>query len=75
MKVVAAELGPARAVKERLASHLHAEPAVVGVGLMRRTGGWAVKVNLVAASSTLGLPPSLDGVEIEIDVTGQVVAR
>lgn len=75
MSVVAADLPRARSVKERLSEQLRAAAEVTGVGLMRRAGGWSVKVNLARPAPELDLPSHIDGVEIITDVTGPIVAR
>jgi hypothetical protein len=75
VSVVAADLQRARAVKAQLAERLRTEPDVNGVGLARRPGGWAVKVNLVRSAPQLALPSQIDGVEIYTDVVGPIVAQ
>lgn len=75
VSVVAADLHRARTVKDQLVEHLRGEPLVNGVGLMRRPGGWAVKVNLLRPAPKLKLPEQIDGVEIFTDVVGPIVAR
>lgn len=75
MSSVAADLPRARNVKDQLAERLRAEPAVNGVGVMRRPNGWAVKVNLVHPAPQLQLPSEIDGVEVHVDVVGPIVAQ
>ena len=75
MSVVAADLPRARAVKDKLSGQLHAATEVTGVGLTRRPGGWAVKVNLLRPAPQLDLPSHIDGVEIITDVTGPIIAQ
>jgi hypothetical protein len=75
VSVVAADLQHAREVKNQLAERLRAAPEVNGIGLARRPGGWAVKVNLLRSAPQLDLPSQIDGVEICTDVVGPIVAR
>ena len=75
VSVVTANLRRARAVKESLSEQLRATSEVTGVGLTRRKGGWAVKVNLLRPAPQLRLPSHVDGVEIITDVTGPIVAQ
>lgn len=72
---VAADLARARTVKNKMAQRLFQAPEVIGVGLTRRPGGWAVKVNLLRPAPHLNLPSQIDGVEIVTDETGPIVAR
>lgn len=75
MSLVGADLQHARAIKDQLSDRLRAEPDVNGVGLVRRWDGWAVKVNLIRPAPQLGLPARIDGVEIQTDVVGPIVAQ
>ena len=75
VSVVAADLPRARAVKDKLTDQLRTEAEVTGVGLARRPGGWAVKVNLLGPTPKLHIPSHIDGVEIITDVTGPIVAQ
>jgi len=72
---VTADLTRARAVKDKLSEQLRSATEVTGVGLARRPGGWAVKVNLQQPAPRLDLPSYIDGVEIITDITGPIVAR
>lgn len=72
---MAADLPRARTVKDNLSKQLRGTPDVNGVGLMRRQDGWAVKVNLSRPAPHLHLPSHIEGVEIVIDITGQIVAQ
>ena len=75
VSVVGADLQHARAVKDQLTERLRGEPAVNGIGLVRHNGGWAVKVNLARPAPYLRLPGRIDGVEIQTDVIGPIVAQ
>ncbi|HTX11635.1 MAG TPA: hypothetical protein VME22_23640 [Solirubrobacteraceae bacterium] len=75
MSSVGADLEHARAVKDQLAECLRGEPAVNGIGVTRHHGGWAVKVNLVRPAPQLRLPKQIDGVEIQTDLIGPIVAQ
>jgi hypothetical protein len=75
VSIVGADLQHARAVKDQLTERLRGESIVNGVGLARHRGGWAVKVNLVRPAPQLRLPSQIDGVEIQTDVVGPIVAQ
>jgi hypothetical protein len=75
VKLLGTDLEHARAVKDQLSDRLRAEPDVNGIGLLRRTDGWAVKVNLIRPAPELRLPAQIDGVDIHTDVVGPIVAQ
>jgi hypothetical protein len=70
-----ADLAQARAVKLQIAERLRAVPEVNGIGLVRNTGGWAVKVNLLRSAPGLMLPAEIDGVAIAVDIIGPIVTQ
>lgn len=72
---MSADLQHARAVKDQLTERLRGEPDVNGVGIARRPDGWAVKVNLLRPAPQLRLPGQIDGVEIQTDVVGPIIAQ
>lgn len=72
----AVTLKQARAAKQAALACLREVDEVVGVGITRVAGQYAVKVNLrepVEAKTTL--PTEIDGVPICIEVTGQIRKR
>lgn len=69
-----ASLEQARAVKEEVARRLAGAGEVVGVGLTKARGGYAVKVNLKEPPRG-PVPDEVDGVPLLIDVVGVVRKR
>ena len=72
---VAAALDDARAAKVTLAARLAGEPAVVGIGVGRAPGGWAVRVDLARPVPELALPGEIDGVPVLVTVVGRIRAQ
>ncbi len=72
-----AGIGEARAAKREIAALLRDNPVVNGVGLARRGGEYAVKVNLVADDTELrrSLPGSIGGAAVLIEVVGPLRAQ
>lgn len=69
-------LDQARAAKPRVHELLRDVPQLAGVGITRVGEGYAVKVNLSAASEDgIDLPTEVDGVPIRIEIVGQVRKR
>ena len=67
------QLEAARAVKEKAAKLMERFGQVCGVGITRREGVYAVKVNLeVEPSSSDKLPEEIDGVPIVVRVIGSI---
>lgn len=66
-------LEQARAAKARVLAVFERLAPVVGVGVTRLNGGYAVKVNLRAAppEGTV-LPASVDGVPVRVEVVGTI---
>jgi hypothetical protein len=69
-----ASIDAARAAKDKLGERLAGEALVNGVGLARSGEGWAVKVNLLRAAPDLDLPAEVDGVEVRVEVVGEIKA-
>jgi hypothetical protein len=69
-------LEKARAAKELALQRFRAIGKVVGVGITRVGGEYAIKVNL---SEPVGpeteLPAEIDGVRVRVEVTGPIRAR
>jgi hypothetical protein len=69
-------LGEAQAAKRAALRRFETLGKVVGVGITRVAGEYAVKVNLsepVEAGTTL--PTEIDGVPVHVEVTGSIRAR
>jgi len=66
----------ARAAKEKTFSVFSSLAAVVGVGITRIDSGYGVKVNLAQPPGPhVGLPDTVDGVPIRIEVVGNLRKR
>lgn len=72
-----AGIGEARAAKREVADLLRGNPHVNGVGVAKRGGDYAVKVNLVADDTELRrlLPRSVGGAPVVVEVVGPLRAR
>ena len=69
-------LEKARAAKKTALRHLRSWEHVVGVGITRISGKYAVKVNLSEPPEPgTELPDEIDGVPVRIEVTGTIRAR
>jgi hypothetical protein len=69
-------LDEARAAKERARSLFAEKASVVGIGLIRVGDGYGVKVNLEAPlAPDAGLPESIDGVPVRLEVVGSIRER
>jgi hypothetical protein len=69
-------LDQARAAKERAKSLFAGKPSIVGIGLTRVGDGYGVKVNLDAPPPPdAGLPETIDGVPVRIEVVGTIRPR
>lgn len=65
----------ARAAKNKAKRQFAGVASVVGVGLTRLNGAYAVKVNLAAAPADgRGLPDSIDGVPVRCEIVGRIKA-
>jgi hypothetical protein len=66
-------LDEARAVKEKTKAIFAGKASVVGIGITRIGDGYGVKVNLDAPpAADAGLPETIDGVPIRIEVVGPI---
>ena len=69
-------LEKARAAKQSALRHLRSRDDVVGVGITRVSGKYAVKVNLSEEPEPgTELPDEIDGVPVRVEVTGTIRAR
>ena len=69
-------LDQARAAKSKALALLQDAPAVVGVGIARRNGGYCVKVNVSHAPAVPeAVPASIDGVPVRVEVVGVLTKR
>jgi hypothetical protein len=64
----------ARAAKKQAKKELSRVPGLVGVGLTRHAGGYAVKVNLQKALSDKDLPTQIGGVPVVFEIVGGIKA-
>src|SRR3546814_17857899 len=62
----------ARLAKPKAADAVRGLATVVGVGLTRVAGSYAIKVNLLEAAPDAALPGAIDGVAILYEVFGPV---
>lgn len=67
-------LETARRVKVKVKDLADRHGGVIGVGLTRLGGDYAVKVNLISGSAK-GLPDMLDGVRVIYEISGRVRPR
>ena len=70
--MTAASLAQARAAKARALEIFSRFGVVVGVGLVRLGEGYGVKVNLQKPPADPGLPQSVDGVPVTVEVVGPI---
>lgn len=69
-------LEQARAAKRAVLERFGAIGCVVGVGITRLSGQYAVKVNLEAPiEAGVDVPDQIDGVPVRVEVTGTIRAR
>ena len=66
---MAITLEQARAAKVKLLEQVRGVPEVAGVGITRVNEDYAVKLNLIKASS-VALPSDVDGVPVRVEVVG-----
>ncbi len=69
-----ADLHEARAAKARLRSDLAGRDGVCGVGITRGSGGYPVRVNLRRESDRASVPRQVDGVPVDVRVSGAIRA-
>ena len=73
MSTDAEQLDAARAVKDKVAKIMESFGHVLGVGITRRDGVYAVKVNLEnKPDASEAMPQQIDGVPILIRVVGRI---
>jgi hypothetical protein len=68
-------LEEARSAKERVKDLLKELDSVVGIGLVRTSDGYAIKVNLRNDSEKDKLPRLVEGVPVNFEVVGDIVKR
>lgn len=69
-------LEQARAAKATVVRRFEAIGEIVGVGITRVGGSYAVKVNLrEAPSADVDVPTQVDGVPVRVDVVGTIRPR
>ena len=61
-----------REVKREVATQLRDDPRVVGVGITRWHGRYAVRVNVVDARDAPAVPSTVHGVTIEVVAVGRI---
>lgn len=61
-----------RKVKREIAARLRDDPRVVGVGISRWRGRYAVRVNVIDAGDAPAVPATVHGVDIEVVSVGRV---
>jgi hypothetical protein len=72
----AISLKKARAAKQAALDRLRAVDEVVGVGITRVGGEYAVKVNLrEPVQGSVEMPDEIDGVQVCVEVTGPILRR
>jgi hypothetical protein len=70
-----ADLDTARAAKARLRSDLAGRDGVCGVGIARGSdGGYHLQVNLERESDRTGVPGQVEGVLVDVRVSGPIRA-
>ena len=71
---MATSIDEARAAKSQVKKELSRMPGLMGIGLTRHGGGYAVKVNLQKALLNKQLPTEIGGVPVVFEVVGGVKA-
>jgi hypothetical protein len=69
-----ADLNEARAAKARLRSDLAGRDGIRGVGIARTPDGYHVRVNLQHESDRTGVPAQIQGVPVDVRVSGSIHA-
>jgi hypothetical protein len=69
-----ADLNEARAAKSRLRSALAGRDGVCGVGISRGWDGYHLRVNLQRESDRKGVPAQVQGVPVDVRVSGGIRA-
>ncbi|WP_432547717.1 hypothetical protein [Kineococcus sp. SYSU DK004] len=65
----------ARAAKAHVQAMLAGDARVNGIGLTRVSSSWAVKVNVATDDELPELPPTVDGVPVEVVHVGRITPR
>jgi hypothetical protein len=74
--VTSATLEQARAAKAKAAETFGQVAPVVGVGITRSDGGFALKINLQKAPAPgASVPDSVDGVPVQVEIVGTIRKR
>lgn len=72
----AVSLKKARAAKQAALARLRTLDEVVGIGITRIDGEYAVKVNLrQPIDGKIKVPDEIDGVQVCVEITGRIRAR
>ena len=69
-----ADLEKARAAKARLRTDLAGRAGVCGVGISRGEEGYRVRVNLQREADRADVPGQVDGVPVDVRVSGSIQA-
>jgi hypothetical protein len=73
---MATSIEEARRAKPKATEAVKSCAVVVGIGLTKVGGSYAIKVNLrEAAPASADLPDSIDGVQVLYEVVGQISRR
>lgn len=71
-----ATIDEARAAKAGAAAVFSKLARVVGVGIVRRGGGYGVKINLASPPPPNAVPPAtIDGVPVQFEIVGAIRRR
>ncbi|QTE29433.1 hypothetical protein [Pengzhenrongella sicca] len=68
-----AELERARAAKERLRAQLAGRRGIAGIGITRTDDGFGLQVNVAAGADGAGLPATINGVAVRVQLAGTIV--
>lgn len=72
----AVTLKQAKAAKQTAAARLRAVTEIVGIGITRVAGEYAVKINLrEAVTPKTKVPDEIDGVQVCVEITGEITSR
>lgn len=69
------EIAQARKAKESLMHRLDGQGISLAVGIGKDRRGYVLKVHLDQASEKASLPDSIEGVPVEVEITGRAKAR
>ena len=65
-------LARVRAAKMQLSRELAKTTGVVGIGIGRGGEGLVLQVNVASAKDAKGIPGSVDGVPVQVEVVGRI---